>query len=143
MGYGRYNKFDKLKMLCAFLIVCIYAPFPGIIGEYFTALVRIVVLIFFTITGFFYTRKSVVQQIKKVFILRRMISNKKLITTGFRNFGKKPLIKSEHHQASGRCLFRMGQRSQAAWNTVFRQNTGRHRLQFEPRESLADVFGGW
>lgn len=65
--------FDILKFLCAFLIVCIHCPFPGIVGEYFTALTRIAVPIFFMITGFFYTnivhKKCEKEQIKKIFRL--------------------------------------------------------------------------
>lgn len=37
---------DILKALCAFLVVCIHAPFPGIVGDYFTALSRVAVPIF-------------------------------------------------------------------------------------------------
>lgn len=39
----RADNIDILKAICAFLIVCIHAPFPGVIGEYFTALTRIAV----------------------------------------------------------------------------------------------------
>ena len=45
---------DILKALCAFLVVCIHAPFPGIVGDYFTALSRVAVPIFFMITGYYY-----------------------------------------------------------------------------------------
>jgi len=65
-GYWRLNSLDKLKVLCAFLIVCIHAPFPGTFGEYFTALTRIAVPIFFMITGYFYTPASATNQIKKL-----------------------------------------------------------------------------
>ena len=34
-GYGRHSGIDKLRALCAFLIVCIHSPFPGVVGEYF------------------------------------------------------------------------------------------------------------
>lgn len=67
---GRFNNIDVLKTVCAFLIVCIHAPFPGIAGEYFTALSRIAVPIFFMITGYLYPsvvqREGQVRQIKKI-----------------------------------------------------------------------------
>lgn len=71
----RFIGFDILKFLCAFLIVCIHCPFPGVAGEYFTALTRIAVPIFFMITGFFYKdvaeRKNEKKQLVK--ILRLLI----------------------------------------------------------------------
>lgn len=67
---GRFNNIDALKTVCAFLIVCIHAPFPGVAGEYFTALSRIAVPIFFMITGYLYPsvvqRGGQIQQIKKI-----------------------------------------------------------------------------
>ena len=68
-GYWRLNSLDKLKVLCAFLIVCIHAPFPEVVGEFFTALTRIAVPIFFMISGFFYSTTSGARQIKKLFRL--------------------------------------------------------------------------
>lgn len=65
-GDGRVNSLDKLKVLCALLIVCIHAPFPGVAGEYLTALTRIAVPIFFMITGFFYSEHTAPRQIKKL-----------------------------------------------------------------------------
>ncbi|MBQ8133008.1 MAG: acyltransferase [Clostridia bacterium] len=69
----RWDGFDILKAICAFLIVCIHAPFVGEGGQYFLTLTRIAVPIFFMITGFFYTsmaeKGKLVRQIKKVFIL--------------------------------------------------------------------------
>ncbi len=51
----------------------IHAPFPGGVGQYFVALTRIAVPIFFMITGFFYDntvqRDRVAKQIKKIFVL--------------------------------------------------------------------------
>lgn len=38
----RYEGLDILKTICAFLIICIHAPFPGIIGEYIISLARVV-----------------------------------------------------------------------------------------------------
>lgn len=69
----RYIWLDILKAICAFLIVCIHKPFPGKFGEYFTALARVAVPIFFMITGFFY-RNTVSKgregkQIKKIICL--------------------------------------------------------------------------
>lgn len=70
---SRAEQIDVLKAVCAFLIVCIHAPFPGAVGEYFTALTRVAVPIFFMITGFFYAdvvgRGRRVAQIKKIFSL--------------------------------------------------------------------------
>lgn len=66
----RKNNFDILKCMCAFLIVCIHAPFPGIFGEYFTALTRIAVPIFFMITGFFY--KNTVKKSREVFQIKKI-----------------------------------------------------------------------
>lgn len=70
---SRADNIDVLKAICAFLIVCIHVPFPGVAGEYFTALTRIAVPIFFMITGYFYSdvidRHREVIQIKKIFRL--------------------------------------------------------------------------
>ena len=62
----RNKGLDVLKTICAFLIVCIHAPFPAEIGEYFTALTRIAVPIFFMITGFYYQREKENRQIIKI-----------------------------------------------------------------------------
>ena len=70
---SRADNIDILKVICAFLIVCIHVPFPGRVGEYFTALTRVAVPIFFMITGYFYSdtvaRHKEKQQIKKIFYL--------------------------------------------------------------------------
>ena len=71
---SRSCNLDKLKALCAFLVVCIHAPFPGTIGEYFTALARIAVPIFFMISGYFYKADRSRQQIIKILKLI-LISN--------------------------------------------------------------------
>lgn len=66
----RHIGLDMLKCICAFLIICIHAPFPGEFGKYITSLSRISVPIFLMITGFYY--KKVVntnkenEQIKKI-----------------------------------------------------------------------------
>lgn len=69
----RSKNIDILKACCAFLVVCIHVPFPGIGGEYFTSLTRIAVPIFFIITGYFYTntakKNGEIRQIKKIFKL--------------------------------------------------------------------------
>lgn len=57
-GTHRYNSLDVLKVLCAFFIVCIHAPFPGTWGGYFTSITRIAVPIFFMISGFFWKAES-------------------------------------------------------------------------------------
>ena len=69
----RSNAIDILKALCAFFIVCIHIPFPGIFGVYIVTLARIAVPIFFMITGYFYSgtviRNGEIRQIKKIFSL--------------------------------------------------------------------------
>lgn len=69
----RLRNIDVLKSICSFLVVCIHIPFPGQIGEYFTALCRVAVPIFFMITGYFYTNCSKedkkFRQIKKILLL--------------------------------------------------------------------------
>ena len=66
MPIARYHSLDKLKVLCAFLIVCVHAPFPGVIGEYFMPLTRIAVPIFFMVSGFFWNPDSLRKQITKL-----------------------------------------------------------------------------
>ena len=67
---SRADNIDILKALCAFLIVCIHAPFPGKVGAYFTTLTRVAVPVFFMITGYFYSdtvaRHKEKYQIKKI-----------------------------------------------------------------------------
>lgn len=48
---------DILKIISAFLVICIHAPFEGKVGQYFITLARCAVPIFFMITGFFYNEK--------------------------------------------------------------------------------------
>lgn len=51
---GKRNKgIDILRLICAFLVVCIHAHFPGIVGEYVKAIARVAVPIFFICTGYF------------------------------------------------------------------------------------------
>lgn len=70
---SRAEQIDILKAICAFLIICIHIPFPGVVGSYFTTLTRIAVPIFFMITGYFYSdtvaRHREINQLKKLFKL--------------------------------------------------------------------------
>ena len=59
---------DVLKLICAFLVVCIHIP-PEIGGGYSVALCRIGVPIFLMISGYFYRKEKAVGQIKKIGIL--------------------------------------------------------------------------
>lgn len=43
---ARDDSVDALKAVCAFLVICIHAPFPGTAGQYFNAICRIAVPIF-------------------------------------------------------------------------------------------------
>ena len=71
-GIQRYNSLDKLKVFCSFLIICIHAPFLGVFGDYFMALTRIAVPIFFMISGFFWNplngKKQVIKLLKLLVI---------------------------------------------------------------------------
>ncbi len=51
---NRVEGLDSLKAICAFMVVCIHAPFPGKAGEYIVMLSAIAVPIFFMITGYFW-----------------------------------------------------------------------------------------
>lgn len=48
---------DILKVIAAFLVVCIHAPFEDEFGKDLKAVARCAVPIFFIITGFFYSKK--------------------------------------------------------------------------------------
>ncbi len=50
----RNNGIDILRLLCAFLVVCIHAHFPGVTGEYVKAIARIAVPIFFICSGYLF-----------------------------------------------------------------------------------------
>lgn len=69
----RYYGLDVLKAICAFLVVHIHLPFPGVIGLYFQPLCRIAVPVFFMITGFFFqntlTKQTLHTQLKKIALL--------------------------------------------------------------------------
>ncbi len=56
MGYSvkRKRNLDIIKLICAFFVVFIHMPFPGIAGTVVMAIGRVAVPAFFMITGFFY-----------------------------------------------------------------------------------------
>ena len=102
---------DILKCIAAFLVICIHAPFQGKCGEYFVAIARCSVPIFFIITGFFYNNKmsdsKVNKQIFKIFklciisntfyfifkLLFCIIDNRGYLTLCMTTINKKALIK--------------------------------------------------
>ena len=53
--------------------MCIHCPLPGEVGQWFTALTRIAVPIFFMISGYYFddmqTKKRTSKQVKKIFVL--------------------------------------------------------------------------
>lgn len=67
----RLKSIDILKTICAFLVVCIHIPFPGL--GFLTPLTRIAVPIFFIITGYFYPdsmkKDGGIRQIKRILYL--------------------------------------------------------------------------
>ncbi len=69
----RYYTFDFLKLVCAFLIVCIHALMPGEAGFVSLSLARVAVPTFFAVTGFFYQRtvdrNGGLRQIRKIVLL--------------------------------------------------------------------------
>lgn len=63
----RYRSIDALRMLCAFMIVCIHIPSGNLWGGgYWIAVCRIAVPIFLMISGYFYNKESAIKQIKKI-----------------------------------------------------------------------------
>ena len=70
---NRVHGLDILKALCAFCVIAIHVPFPGMVGMCIEALSWIAVPIFFMITGYFYVdiqnQKRELSQIKKVLLL--------------------------------------------------------------------------
>lgn len=64
---------DLLKFICSFMVICIHAPFPGLMGNIIVPLARIAVPLFFMITGYYYShtseRKKELKQIGKIFRL--------------------------------------------------------------------------
>lgn len=65
---SRNHGLDLLKVICAFMIICIHAPFPGLLGEITTPLTRIAVPIFFMISGYYYSYIKEQQKEKKQII---------------------------------------------------------------------------
>lgn len=65
----RTKSIDALKVLCAFLIVCIHIPFEIRGSGYYIALTRIGVPIFLMISGYFYRTDRGFRQIKKIAFL--------------------------------------------------------------------------
>lgn len=69
---NRFDGIDRLKLLCAFLVVSIHATFSWD-GGYFRAIAAVAVPIFFMISGFFYTdtenRGRQKAQIKKILLM--------------------------------------------------------------------------
>ena len=63
---NRNYSFDILKMLCAFLVVCIHAPFSNEFGEYVKVLARIAVPVFFMISGYFWQSEKTAKQLVKL-----------------------------------------------------------------------------
>ena len=55
----RNVKIDLLRFICAFLVVVIHSPFPGLCGMDIEALSRIAVPIFIMITAYFYWTKKI------------------------------------------------------------------------------------
>ncbi len=66
---SRNISIDALKAVCAFLVICIHAPFPTTLGEYITAISRIAVPVFFIISGFYYRYDKSKHQIRKILML--------------------------------------------------------------------------
>ena len=83
----RREQIDALKAICAFFVVCLHAPFPGLVGEYVNVLSRMAVPIYFIITGYFYLdiekggRQA--QQIKKILKLMLLANFVYLLWDGF------------------------------------------------------------
>lgn len=110
----RYYSIDALKFLCAFLVVCIHKPFPGIVGSYIVAISRTAVPIFFMISGFFYNiednqeKKQIVKLFKIIlfasvlyFVMNFTIGIAKFVANGnidsifevFEVFNRKNILK--------------------------------------------------
>lgn len=108
---NRFIGFDILKFICTFLVVCIHAPFEGVLGDIIITIARIAVPIFFMITGYYYIdtkkRGNELKQIKKIcklLILSNLLyfvwggilqltKNGDILTYIFRTFSVKSIIK--------------------------------------------------
>lgn len=66
----RNHGLDFLKALCSFMVICIHAPFPGLMGNITIPLTRIAVPLFLMITGYYYScmieRKNEKKQLTKI-----------------------------------------------------------------------------
>lgn len=107
----RNHGLDLTKTICAFMIICIHTPFPGLLGKIIIPLTRIAVPLFFMITGYHYSitkeRKHEKKQLYKIFrlfvganllyfawfLLRTWISNDSVITEIGKAFGVKSILK--------------------------------------------------
>jgi surface polysaccharide O-acyltransferase-like enzyme len=63
---GRLASIDALRAVCAFLVICIHAPFPGTVGAVIKHLANIAVPIFLIISGYFYKREKAGAQARKL-----------------------------------------------------------------------------
>lgn len=109
---ARKSNIDILRAICAFLIVCIHAPFPGETGAYFVTISRIAVPIFFMITGYFYV--DIKEQHKeKNQIIKIIVLNLKsnliffIWDIAFHLLGKKSLIDFVQSLFSWKNLFKL------------------------------------
>lgn len=107
----RNHGLDLAKTICSFMIICIHAPFPGLVGDIITPLTRIAVPLFFMITGYYYSytkeRNREKNQLKKIFrlfvgsnllyfiwsLLIALVSGKSVITTLSNEFNMKSILK--------------------------------------------------
>lgn len=62
MREKRYEGLDILKLICAFLVICIHVPTSLRIYENIVVLSRVAVPIFFMITGFFWNKVVIEHQ---------------------------------------------------------------------------------
>ncbi len=66
----RYRYIDILRLLCAFLVVCIHCPYKDTFGFWLEPLTRIAVPVFFMISGYFFfdvCEKNIKKQIGRTF----------------------------------------------------------------------------
>ena len=107
----RNHGLDFLKALCSFMVICIHAPFPDIIGNIITPLTRIAVPLFLMITGYYYScvteRKNEKKQLIKILrlfvganflffawsLLTSCLSGDSLITNISNMFSMKSILK--------------------------------------------------
>ncbi len=63
----RNHGLDFLKAISTFMVVCIHAPFPGIVGTIIIPLTRMAVPLFFMITGYYYSSTKERNHVNKQF----------------------------------------------------------------------------